>query len=204
MVVRNSSGVRQAVSNFPNPITFQVDGAPLWLNVDPASSSRSGSAAKSGRRRRRRRRATRASCRSCSAHRTAINIAGVDGTLGAQGWLGNNQASRIEFAGTWGANANMLDVLTNDVNGVSLEGSARTLRVRAAARSRVHAVRPLGRVSEFLVTLLTVLGCIISSAADYISTGNAFRGSAAAAVAYIVSRGLAKYETRGTGGNPAP
>jgi hypothetical protein len=53
-----------------------------------------------------------------------INIAGVDGTLGAQGWLGNNQASRIEFAGTWGANANILDVLTNDVNGVSLEGSA--------------------------------------------------------------------------------
>jgi hypothetical protein len=64
--------------------------------------------------------------------------------------------------------------------------------------------RPGFHTSEFLVTLLTVLGCIISSAADYISTGNAFRGSAAAAVAYIVSRGLAKYETRGTGGNPAP
>lgn len=62
--------------------------------------------------------------------------------------------------------------------------------------------RPGFRTSEFIVTLLTILGCIISAASDYISSGNAFKGSAAAAVAYVVSRGLAKYETRGTGGNP--
>ena len=60
------------------------------------------------------------------------------------------------------------------------------------------------RTSEFKVTVLTVLGCIISAAADYLSAGNAFKGSVAAAVANIVSRGLAKYETRGSGGTPAP
>lgn len=53
----------------------------------------------------------------------AINIQGVDGTLGMQGFLGSNEASRIEFSGTWGATAAQLQVLTNDVNGVSLEGS---------------------------------------------------------------------------------
>ncbi len=53
----------------------------------------------------------------------AINIQGVDGTLGMQGYLGTNEASRIEFSGTWGANANNVQALTNDVNGVSLEGS---------------------------------------------------------------------------------
>ena len=124
MVVRNSAGARQAVSNFPNPITFQVDGAPLWLNLDPAIVVEEWFRREVGQ--------------GAATSKTAdtgvvpvefnapdgINIAGVDGTLGGQGWLGNNQASRIEFSGTWGANANVLDVLTNDVNGVSLEGSA--------------------------------------------------------------------------------
>jgi hypothetical protein len=124
MVVRNSSSVRQALSNMPNPMTFQIDGAPLWLNMDPAVVQEEWF----------RREVGQAAATSKTQDTgvlpvmfgapDGINIAGVDGTLGAQGWLGNNQASRIEFAGTWGANANILDVLTNDVNGVSLEGSA--------------------------------------------------------------------------------
>jgi hypothetical protein len=127
MVVRNSSSVRQATSNFPNPLTFALDGAPLWNNIDPALIvenfwRREGSVA-----------APAGSVGSVLD--TGVvpvifgaidgeNIAGSDGTLGSQGWLGNNQASRIEFSGTWGSNANVLDVLTNDVNAVSLEGSA--------------------------------------------------------------------------------
>lgn len=127
MVVRNSSAVRQALSNFPNPVTFALDGAPLWNGIDPALLvenfwRREGSvAAPAGA--------------VGSVQDTGVvpiifgaidgeNIAGVDGTLGSQGWLGNNQASRIEVSGTWGASANILDVLTNDVNAVSLEGSA--------------------------------------------------------------------------------
>jgi len=124
MVVRNSSGVRQALSNFPNPLTFQLDGAPLWLGIDPAvildnwfrrEVGQAGSTA------------VTADAGVLPVIFSAVdgqNLQGSDGTLGSQGWLGNNQASRIEFAGSWGANANQLDVLTNDVNGVSLEGSA--------------------------------------------------------------------------------
>lgn len=128
MVVRNSSGVRQATSNFPNPLTFALDGAPLWNNIDPAFVvsefwRREGSAAQPG--------ATVASAVLDTGVVPVIfgaitgdNVAGSDGTLGSQGWLGNNQASRIEFSGTWGSTANTLDVLTNDVNAVSLEGSS--------------------------------------------------------------------------------
>ncbi len=123
-VVRNSSQVRQALSNFPNPITFQIDGAPLWLNMDPAFILEEwfrrdvGQAA-----------ATNVTADTGVlpipfANPDAINIQGVDGTLGMQGFLGTNQASRIELAGTWGSNANVLQILTNDVNGVSLEGSS--------------------------------------------------------------------------------
>lgn len=124
MVVRNSSGVRQAVSNFPNPITFQVDGAPLWLNTDPALVVEEWFRREVGQAAATSKAADTGVVPVMFANPDGINIAGVDGTLGGQGWLGNNQASRIEFSGTWGANANQLDVLTNDVNGVSLEGSA--------------------------------------------------------------------------------
>jgi len=132
MVVRSNAAAapRQTTANFPNPITFALDGAPLWNNVDPALIVEAWN----------RRDVGQAGGYSTTAAGAValdtgvlpvpfasidgINIAGVDGTLGSQGWLGNNQASRIEFSGTWGANANTLDVLTNDVNAVSLEGSA--------------------------------------------------------------------------------
>ena len=127
LIVRNSSSVRQALSNFPNPLTFALDGAPLWNNMDPAVIvenfwRREGSNAPPG-----------GAIQSVNdvgvvpvmfASITGDNNAGSDGTLGSQGWLGNNQASRIEFSGSWGANASILDCLTNDVNAVSLEGSA--------------------------------------------------------------------------------
>jgi len=123
-VVRSSAGARIALSNFPNPITFSLDGAPLWNGIDPAVILEKWF----------RRDVGQAGSTNVTADTgvlpiifgapDAINIAGVDGTLGSQGWLGNNQASRIELSGTWGATAATLDVLTNDVNGVSLEGSA--------------------------------------------------------------------------------
>ena len=123
-VVRNSSNVRQALSNFPNPLTFALDGAPLWNGIDPAIVLDNWF----------RREVGQAGSTNVTSDTgvlpiifgatDAINISGVDGTLGSQGWLGNNQASRIELSGTWGSGANTLQILTNDVNGVSLEGSA--------------------------------------------------------------------------------
>lgn len=124
LVVRNSSNARVALSNFPNPMTFALDGAPLWNNIDPAvivdrwfrrEVGQAGSTNVT---------ADTGVLPVVFAAPDGINIAGVDGTLGSQGWLGNNQASRIEFSGTWGSSGANLDVLTNDVNGVSLEGSA--------------------------------------------------------------------------------
>jgi hypothetical protein len=124
VAIVRSSGARQALSNFPNPLTFALDGAPLWNNIDPAlilerwfrrEVGQAGSTAVT---------ADTGVLPIIFGAGDGINIAGVDGTLGSQGWLGNNQASRIELSGTWGANAATLDILTNDVNGVSLEGSA--------------------------------------------------------------------------------
>lgn len=123
LVVRNSSNVRQALSNFPNPLTFMLDGAPLWNGIDPQLILEQWF----------RREVGQAGSTNVSSDTgvlpvmfdnvDAINIQGADGTLGMQGYLGTNEASRIEFSGTWGSGASVLQVLTNDVNGVSLEGS---------------------------------------------------------------------------------
>lgn len=64
--------------------------------------------------------------------------------------------------------------------------------------------RPGFHTSEFLVAVLTLLGSIVAATQDYISDPTATKLSVAGAVAYIVSRGLAKYETRGTPPPPAP
>ena len=124
MVVRNSSNVRQALSNFPNPTTFQIDGAPLWLSMDPAYVLNEWFAREVGQAGSTAVTADTGVLPVRFASIDGINIQGVDGTLGMQNFLGTNQASRIEFSGTWGSNANTLQVLTNDVNGVSLEGSS--------------------------------------------------------------------------------
>lgn len=123
LVVRNSSNARVALSNMPNPITFMLDGAPLWNNIDPAVMLELWF----------RREVGQAGSTNVSsdtgvlpvmfANPDAINIQGADGTLGMQGMLGTNEASRLEFSGTWGSSASVLQCLTNDVNGVSLEGS---------------------------------------------------------------------------------
>lgn len=123
LVARGSGNARVALSNMPNPITFQLDGAPLWAGVDPAIMLENWY----------RREVGQGGSTNVSVdtgvlpvmfqNPDGINIQGVDGTLGMQGYLGTNEASRIEFAGTWGASITVLQVLTNDINGVSLEGS---------------------------------------------------------------------------------
>lgn len=60
--------------------------------------------------------------------------------------------------------------------------------------------RPGYRTSEFAVALLNLLGCIVAAGQGYIAGGTATRLGAAGALAYIVSRGLAKYEERGGNG----
>lgn len=65
---------------------------------------------------------------------------------------------------------------------------------------------PGSRSSEFLVTLLNAVAQLILAASGTISDGTATKYGLAGAVAYILSRGLAKYEQRpgpGTGGGGA-
>ena len=57
---------------------------------------------------------------------------------------------------------------------------------------------PGSRSSEFLVTVLNVLVQVILALTDAISTGTATRLGVVGTVAYVLSRGLAKYEGRGT------
>jgi len=55
--------------------------------------------------------------------------------------------------------------------------------------------RPGTRSSEFVVSILTVVWYIVNAAENYYSTSGAVKLSAPA-IAYIISRGLAKYEQR--------
>jgi len=56
---------------------------------------------------------------------------------------------------------------------------------------------PGSRSSEFLVTILNVIVQLVLALTDTINNGTATKLGVAGTIAYVVSRGLAKYETRG-------
>ena len=60
--------------------------------------------------------------------------------------------------------------------------------------------RPGFHTSEFVAVILTVAWYLLNAWQDYTTTTGAVKLSAPA-IAFIISRGLAKYETRG-GGTP--
>lgn len=64
--------------------------------------------------------------------------------------------------------------------------------------------RPGFKTSEFLVSVLTLAGTIIATTQDYISSGTATHLTVYGAIAYILSRGLAKQEPRNTPPAPPP
>jgi len=57
---------------------------------------------------------------------------------------------------------------------------------------------PGSRSSEFLVTVLNVVVQLILALTDAITTGTATKLGVAGTIAYVLSRGLAKYEGRPT------
>jgi hypothetical protein len=61
---------------------------------------------------------------------------------------------------------------------------------------------PGSRSSEFLVAVLNVIAQIILAASGTLSDGTAAKYGLAGAIAYVISRGLAKYEQRPE--NPPP
>lgn len=56
---------------------------------------------------------------------------------------------------------------------------------------------PGARSSEFLVTVLNVVAQLILALTDAINNGTAVRLGVVGTIAYVLSRGLAKYEGRG-------
>lgn len=63
---------------------------------------------------------------------------------------------------------------------------------------------PGARSSEFLVMVLNVVAQIVLAWTDTLSSGTATKLGVLGTLAYIVSRGLAKYETRGAVPTPPP
>jgi hypothetical protein len=64
--------------------------------------------------------------------------------------------------------------------------------------------RPGFKTSEFLVSVLTVVGAIVSATQSYISNPTGVKLSVGAGLAYVISRGLAKYETTAPAPPPKP
>lgn len=63
---------------------------------------------------------------------------------------------------------------------------------------------PGARSSEFLVTVLNVVAQLVLAFADVISSGTATKLGVAGTLAYVLSRGFAKYESRNTTPPPPP
>ena len=55
---------------------------------------------------------------------------------------------------------------------------------------------PGARSTEFAVTILNIIVQVVLAWTDTVSSGNATKYGLAGTVAYIISRGLAKYEGR--------
>lgn len=128
LVVRNSSSVRQTLANgFPAFLTYAWDGAPLLSAIDPNYlverfyKQAGGQAA-----------ATNTTQDTGVIALPYSNPSGLDvqgvspDSFGWNRFVGTVQSSRIEWSGTWGANAASVDILTNDVNFVDLTGSPYT------------------------------------------------------------------------------
>lgn len=64
--------------------------------------------------------------------------------------------------------------------------------------------RPGFHTSEFLIAVANLVGQVVLALNGTVSNGTAVKYTLAGAIAYIVSRGLAKYEQRGNTTPPAP
>jgi len=122
-IVSNSSSVNQAISNFPDPLSFRWDGVVIrssdrpLLMIDDEYHTMGGEAA-----------ATPVTAPTGVIALKMSDLTGIDAQGSATGFgmdafWGTVQSSTLEIDGTWGANANQLTVLTNDVQFVNLAGN---------------------------------------------------------------------------------
>lgn len=122
-IIQNSSNVRQAVSNFPDPLSFRWDGVVIrssdrpLLMIDDEYHTEGGEAA-----------ATPVTAATGVIALKMSDLTGIDAQGSATGFgmdafWGTVQSSTLEVDGTWGGSANNLVVLTNDVQFVNLAGN---------------------------------------------------------------------------------
>lgn len=122
-IIRNSSGARLATTIFPDPLTVKWDGTVIRANdtpvlvVDDEYHTRGGAAA-----------ATPVTAQGGVMTLQMSDVAGIDAqgvaeNFGMNAFWGTVQSSTLEIGGTWGAAAATLEVLTNDVQFVDLQGN---------------------------------------------------------------------------------
>jgi hypothetical protein len=120
--LRNSSGARIALTNYPNPLTVKWDGTVIRANDDPMLVVDDEAATRT------------AASGSVYTPRigvlalqmsdmVGIDVQGAAEMLGMGAFWGTVQSSTIEFDGTFGATAAILEVITNDVQFVDLAGN---------------------------------------------------------------------------------
>lgn len=121
--LRNSSNARIALSNYPNPLSIRWDGTVIRANdsptliVDDYYRAGGGVAA-----------ATPVTADVGVLPMKMADLSGIDAQGVAEGFgmnafWGTVQSSTLEYDGTWGATAAVLEMLTNDVQFVNLAGN---------------------------------------------------------------------------------
>lgn len=122
-IVVNSSGVRQALSNFPDPVSVRWDGVVIRSNdrpliiVDDEYNTQGGEAAATPNT------PLTGVMTFKMSDLTGIDSQGAATGFGMDAFWGTVQSSTLEIDGTWGSNANQLQILTNDVQFVNLAGN---------------------------------------------------------------------------------
>lgn len=124
--IRNSSGARLATAIFPDPLTFKWDGVVIRSDDDPLLVVDDEYTTRGG---------VRASATTDlnaplagvmalqMSDMAGIDVQGAAELFGMGAMWGTVQSSTIEIAGTFGAAAANLEVLTNDVQFVDLAGN---------------------------------------------------------------------------------
>lgn len=123
MQLRNSSNARIAASNFPTPLQLVWDGTNVRasdhpdLMIDDDYMTRGGAGGSTPQTR-----DTGIVPLTFTRH-TGVGVQGTSEDFGLDEFWGTVQSSVIGVAGTWGATATQLQVLTNDVQVVQLAGN---------------------------------------------------------------------------------
>lgn len=122
-LLRNTTGARIAVSNFPNPFAVRWDGTVIRASDEPTRMIDDEFATMGGRA------AATASTPDTGvlalqmANYTGLDAQGPGMGFGMNAFWGTVQSSTLEVDGSWGATAATLEVLTNDVQFVNLAGN---------------------------------------------------------------------------------